>query len=603
MIVGASLDERVPVPCHVVSNPRDVSFDWNFSNSGERFEVTSGQFNLLQDFHSSIGDSDEFGDSASVYGGSEENLETIYELLYTPKSERDYGTLACWGKNSIGKQLEPCLFQVVPAAKPAPLRNCTLRPYSTLLGTPHGTTSNSSAASASSSSSSSSTSFYYGSHGSSSDLETAAAASASLSSSVLSSNGIPTIGQHYRESNYISTQFVKDRNVSNERTNITKFNQKSTFHGSTDGGDIVLRRREQIKQKNTTHGLDRISSKMGMSGSYGRISAPSHHRVGLTSRETNDDEEEDERGEPRVAAQISSALAATSASGKVRGSASASGSSSFSSSTGSFTASSSSASTTSDEENKRKTISNNERTSSMNLFNTVTLVEESFQSNSYSTVGTGNRFQAARTTPDANHRLAKREKRFNENLENEINKTHFDDDDEIFNSTTSGNQEDEDSIRTIQGSSSSISISSSSSSISSSTGPTERNNYHSTARELPIAAKLRFDNIRYHSLETGGSARHTGAAVGYNPSGSVHPFNHYMESVESSAPTTMELECVAGYDGGLPQHFFLEAYDSRTRKLRLNITSALSDVPLFRIDLSELIPSESYTPTLHLIAL
>lgn len=48
----------------------------------------------------------------------------------------------------------------------------------------------------------------------------------------------------------------------------------------------------------------------------------------------------------------------------------------------------------------------------------------------------------------------------------------------------------------------------------------------------------------------------------------------------------MELECIAGYDGGLPQYFFLEAYDSRTRKLRLNITSALNDVPLFRIDIA-----------------
>ena len=42
-------------------------------------------------------------------------LETINELVYTPKSERDYGTLACYGKNTIGKQSEPCLFQVVPA--------------------------------------------------------------------------------------------------------------------------------------------------------------------------------------------------------------------------------------------------------------------------------------------------------------------------------------------------------------------------------------------------------------------------------------------------------------------------------------------------------
>lgn len=48
----------------------------------------------------------------------------------------------------------------------------------------------------------------------------------------------------------------------------------------------------------------------------------------------------------------------------------------------------------------------------------------------------------------------------------------------------------------------------------------------------------------------------------------------------------LELECVAGYDGGLPQYFVLEAYDSRTKKLRLNITSAYSDRPLFRIDLS-----------------
>lgn len=60
--------------------------------------------------------------------------------------------------------------------------------------------------------------------------------------------------------------------------------------------------------------------------------------------------------------------------------------------------------------------------------------------------------------------------------------------------------------------------------------------------------------------------------------------NVHTEIVEQ--PTLMELECVAGFDGGLPQYFFLEAYDSRTKKLRLNITSALNDIPLFRIDLA-----------------
>lgn len=42
-------------------------------------------------------------------------MEAVNELIYTPKGERDYGTLACWGRNSIGKQIEPCLFQIVPA--------------------------------------------------------------------------------------------------------------------------------------------------------------------------------------------------------------------------------------------------------------------------------------------------------------------------------------------------------------------------------------------------------------------------------------------------------------------------------------------------------
>lgn len=42
-------------------------------------------------------------------------IETVSELIYTPKNEREYGTLACWAKNLIGRQTEPCLFQVVPA--------------------------------------------------------------------------------------------------------------------------------------------------------------------------------------------------------------------------------------------------------------------------------------------------------------------------------------------------------------------------------------------------------------------------------------------------------------------------------------------------------
>ncbi|GLV36527.1 hypothetical protein CBL_07976 [Carabus blaptoides fortunei] len=49
------------------------------------------------------------------------------ELMYTPASQRDYGTLTCWGQNTIGRQVDPCVFQVVPAAKPNAPSNCTLR--------------------------------------------------------------------------------------------------------------------------------------------------------------------------------------------------------------------------------------------------------------------------------------------------------------------------------------------------------------------------------------------------------------------------------------------------------------------------------------------
>lgn len=62
-------------------------------------------------------------------------------------------------------------------------------------------------------------------------------------------------------------------------------------------------------------------------------------------------------------------------------------------------------------------------------------------------------------------------------------------------------------------------------------------------------------------------------------------FNH-LENYDNIVYSTMELECLAGYDGGLPQQFYLEAYDSKTKKLRLNVTSIFNDVPLFRIDLT-----------------
>ena len=44
-----------------------------------------------------------------------------------PRTEMDYGSLMCWASNSIGRQEEPCVFHLIPAGKPDPVHNCTVR--------------------------------------------------------------------------------------------------------------------------------------------------------------------------------------------------------------------------------------------------------------------------------------------------------------------------------------------------------------------------------------------------------------------------------------------------------------------------------------------
>ncbi|KAG8222031.1 hypothetical protein J437_LFUL002793, partial [Ladona fulva] len=99
LVVGASRHERVDISCEVEADPPATSFRWKFNNSGETMDVSPVQF-------SSNG-------SASL-------------LRYKLNSDHDYGTLSCWAENSVGHQGAPCVYQVVAAGKPFPVRNCTL---------------------------------------------------------------------------------------------------------------------------------------------------------------------------------------------------------------------------------------------------------------------------------------------------------------------------------------------------------------------------------------------------------------------------------------------------------------------------------------------
>ncbi|XP_061393851.1 mucin-19-like, partial [Musca vetustissima] len=99
ILIGASKDETVEVACEIQADPPPRSFRWKFNNSGETLDVGSERFSV--------------NGSRSI-------------LKYTPVTDQDYGTLSCWASNEVGTQNQPCLFQVVLAALPNAVANCTI---------------------------------------------------------------------------------------------------------------------------------------------------------------------------------------------------------------------------------------------------------------------------------------------------------------------------------------------------------------------------------------------------------------------------------------------------------------------------------------------
>nr|CAD7567506.1 unnamed protein product [Timema californicum] len=88
--LGAWRQRSLSVECEVDANPggSDVKFSWTYNRSRDVLPVP--------------------GDRVNSSG-------TSSRLVYTPDSEQDFGTLACWASNSVGRQRVPCLFHVVHA--------------------------------------------------------------------------------------------------------------------------------------------------------------------------------------------------------------------------------------------------------------------------------------------------------------------------------------------------------------------------------------------------------------------------------------------------------------------------------------------------------
>ena len=47
-------------------------------------------------------------------------------LRFRPEVEVDFGTVACWAVNDVGRQRQPCLFRISAAGPPDSLTDCSL---------------------------------------------------------------------------------------------------------------------------------------------------------------------------------------------------------------------------------------------------------------------------------------------------------------------------------------------------------------------------------------------------------------------------------------------------------------------------------------------
>nr|XP_046911450.1 uncharacterized protein LOC124492570 isoform X3 [Dermatophagoides farinae] len=102
IIYGAARHETVNIICELESDPSEVEFFWSYNGTGSepRRETATLKYES---------------------NGPQSSLGR-----YTPHTEFDYGTIYCWGRNSVGVQSKPCAYSIVAAGSPDPVRNCSV---------------------------------------------------------------------------------------------------------------------------------------------------------------------------------------------------------------------------------------------------------------------------------------------------------------------------------------------------------------------------------------------------------------------------------------------------------------------------------------------
>uniref|UniRef100_A0A0N8ECY9 Sidestep protein n=2 Tax=Daphnia magna TaxID=35525 RepID=A0A0N8ECY9_9CRUS len=110
ILYGVAKQDAVTVKCQTDAIPPAHSHRWAFNTS--MLDVTELQENqILQN-------------NGFAEGSVEANGTSI--LSYSPQSDRDYGSLLCWGRNAVGEQREPCVYRIFLGVRPDPPNNCSV---------------------------------------------------------------------------------------------------------------------------------------------------------------------------------------------------------------------------------------------------------------------------------------------------------------------------------------------------------------------------------------------------------------------------------------------------------------------------------------------
>ncbi|XP_022698048.1 nephrin-like isoform X2 [Varroa jacobsoni] len=94
---GAARNEAVRILCELEGDPNEVTFKWRFNRSKDL-----------------------------AFSSNVDTIGNRSWLTIVPQTEEDYGHVICWGKNSVGLQREPCVFNLIPASPPDPVHNCSV---------------------------------------------------------------------------------------------------------------------------------------------------------------------------------------------------------------------------------------------------------------------------------------------------------------------------------------------------------------------------------------------------------------------------------------------------------------------------------------------